>query len=233
MKFAALLSAFLLAIGISISGFFVGNGITNFKALDRDVTVKGLAEKEVKSDQAIWQLRFSYGSDDMNDLYQGIQTAQQKISAFLQQKGFAPNEIEILPVSVNDNKSNNYGSNTEVKRFKGEGEVILTTAKVDQVKNALQQTNTLLQEGVVLNQGNIKYLFTQLNSIKPGMLDEATNNAKTAAESFARNSNSHLGPIRSASQGLFTITDAIENDLSGTSVMKKVRIVTTVQYYLN
>ena len=67
-----------------------------------------------------------------------------------------------------------------------------------------------------------------INEIKPEMVEEATKKAKEVAEKFALDSKSRVGKIRSATQGLFTITDRDQN----TPEIKKVRVVTTISYYL-
>ena len=73
-----------------------------------------------------------------------------------------------------------------------------------------------------------EYLFTGLNEIKPEMVEEATRNAREVALKFARDSDSKLGKIRSARQGQFSISDRDKN----TPHIKRVRVVSTIEYYL-
>jgi hypothetical protein len=104
---------------------------------------------------------------------------------------------------------------------------------VPAVKTAAEKAGELIGKGIVLvgeNYGRTtEFLFTGLNDIKPAMIQEATKNAHTAAEQFAKDSGSKVGKIKNASQGLFTITDRDMN----TPDKKNVRVVTTVEYYLN
>ena len=67
-----------------------------------------------------------------------------------------------------------------------------------------------------------------MNEIKPEMIALATQNARLAAEQFARDSGSKVGKIKSASQGLFSI----DNAAAGLEEKKNVRVVTTVVYSL-
>lgn len=221
----------LLACGIALAGFFIAHALSDFKSADRRVSVKGLSERIVKSDKAIWVLQFTDSRDDLNDLYKGIAAAQQRVKNFLVKQGFSETELEIQPVAVVDNQSNSYSSNEKAKRFVANAGITLTSQQVDTVRKAVQSTGELVQEGVIISSSNVKYLFTQLNAIKPAMLDEATTNASLAAQSFAKNAHSHLGKIRSASQGLFTIEDP-SGENANTSVMKQIRVVTTVEYFL-
>lgn len=75
----------------------------------------------------------------------------------------------------------------------------------------------------------VQFLFTKLNDLKPQMIEEATRNARAVAEKFAADSHSRLGKIKRASQGLFTI----ENRDANTPHIKRVRVVSTVEYYLS
>jgi hypothetical protein len=84
-------------------------------------------------------------------------------------------------------------------------------------------------------------MYTELNSIKPSMLAEATRNAKKAAEEFSHESSVKIGKLRKASQGLFTVTDR-DDFLVGQSegggyyssnvndLYKKIRVVINVEY---
>ena len=74
-----------------------------------------------------------------------------------------------------------------------------------------------------------QFLFTRLNDIKPDMIEAATRNAREVATRFAQDSDSRLGKIRRASQGQFSIDDRDSN----TPHIKKVRVVSTVEYYLS
>jgi len=197
------------------------------------VQVKGLSERIVKADKAIWSMRFRYASNELGDLYQGVANAQDQVKRFLMAQGFTGNEMSVDPVSVNDNQSTSYSSNQNAKRFSADAGITVATSDVDKVMASIQKTGDLVQKGVVITSSNANYRFTHLNEIKPQMLDEATASAQKAGQSFASNANSTLGSIRNARQGIFTITDANSQYNSGTSVMKKVRIVTTVEFFLH
>ena len=77
-------------------------------------------------------------------------------------------------------------------------------------------------------QNPVEYLFSRLNEVKPEMIEEATRNAREVASKFAEDSNSRLGKIRQASQGQFSIEPRDTNNPH----IKKVRVVSTVEYYL-
>lgn len=223
-----LIAAVILAVGMTLGGFFVGHGLASRNDFNRYVSVKGLAETSVKSDQAIWQMTVAYSANDLNSLYTGITNAQNAAKNFWLKEGFPAAQIDLQSASINDNQQ--YGGNNNGPKYSALANLLLITDNVDAVKAASQQLNLLVKQNVVLNSSLITYNFNGLNQIKPQMLDAATKNAEAAAQAFARNSHSRLAGIRTASQGQFTISD--DNNSGISSVMKKVRVVTTVDYFL-
>ncbi len=222
------IAAFILAVGMALGGYFIGSGLTHRDEFNRFVSVKGLAETTQKSDQAIWQITVNFSANDLQTLYAGIAKAQNEAKTFWLNQGFTPAEIDLQSATINDNQI--YNNNSNGPHYTASANLLLITSRVDQVQAASQQLNQLVKQNVVLTNSNITYNFTNLNQIKPGMLDTATSNAEIAAEAFAKKSNSHLEGIRTASQGQFTISN--DNDSGISSIMKKVRVVTTVDYFL-
>jgi len=228
-----LLAALLLGCGFALSGYFIAKGLTDSRQYARFVQVKGLAERVVKADEAIWTLNIKLVNNELPALYQAIDDAQGKTRQFLIKQGFEPKEISTNPVSVTDNQSMSYNQNQAMPRYSADTGLTLSTSHVDEVATAVQKTGDLVQQGIVVTTSNAIYRFNNLNAIKPAMLDEATQSAYQAAISFASNAKAALGYIRNATQGLFTIADANTNYDSGNSIMKKVRVVTTVEFQLN
>lgn len=238
----------LLATGLVLGGLVLGSQIKATRLSDRYVTVRGLAERNVKSDLAIWCLGYKDAGDDLLPLYSKSEADKKAILEFLSRQGIKPSEIEVGTVSVTDTQANEYGggNNRSQKRYIIQQSISVSTNRVDVVASASQKTMQLVQRGVVLSaKGGPSYKFTGLNSIKPDMITEATRNARAAADRFASDSGSKVGSIRQATQGIFSIlapnagADTGEssygyggnNDES--SITKTVRVVTSVEYYLN
>ncbi len=237
----------LIALGLIIGGWVLGAQIKATRLSDRYVTVKGLVERKVKSDLAIWPISYKEAGDDLAALYAKTEADKKTILQFLDQQGIQSSEIELGVVRVVDTQAKEYGDNTRnPHRYIVEQQVTVTTPRVEQVANATQKTSQLLQKGVALSsepgQTRLVYKFTGLNSIKPDMITEATRNARAAADRFAKDSGSTVGSIRQANQGVFSIVAANQGSDTGeggegsygadSSLMKTVRVVTTVQYYL-
>ena len=226
-------AALILASGIAISGFFIASGLSAARQFTRFVQVKGLAERLVKSDEAIWTVNIKLVNNELQALYKEIDDAQGRARKFLLAQGFKPAEISVNPVSVTDNQSVSYNQNQNMPRFSADTGFSVSTNNIDLVAQTAQKTGELVQQGIVVTAATALYRYNDLNSIKPSLLEEATKSARLAAESFARDAEARLGGVRRAMQGLFTISDANSSYDSGNALSKKVRVVTTVEYDLN
>jgi hypothetical protein len=229
-----LAAAVVMALGMVISTWLLSNGLVRFKQFERSVEVKGLAEREVPADTAVWPIAFSEAGTDLRALYQSLQDKNAVIIDFLKAQGFKPEEISVSAPSINDRQAQDYGSAELASRLRYSGKSVITvyTRQVDAVRRAIPQLVVLGEKGIALNTGDYenraRFLFTGLNALKPAMIEEATRNARQAAEKFAKDSDSTLGKIKRASQGQFSIED---RDPS-TAHLKKVRVVSTVDYFL-
>ncbi|MGA0838321.1 MAG: SIMPL domain-containing protein [Pseudomonadales bacterium] len=222
----------LVAIGLAIGGLGIGNGFVDARKLDRSVEVKGLAEREVTADTAIWPLQFVVAGDDLDTLVTSIESQRKAVSAFLEARGFSAGEISVSAPSVLDRLAQPYGDGNVRFRYSVSQVVTVFTHKIDAVRSAGSDLLELGKAGVVLNQENYEfrtqYLFGGLNAIKPAMIEEATRNGREVAAKFAADSESQLGKLRAARQGQFMIEDRDSNNPH----IKKVRVVSTLEYYL-
>jgi hypothetical protein len=222
-----IIPALILAIGVACGGYYIGNGIKYFRNFDRAVDVKGLAEQQVKSDLATWNISFSVSGDNLKDLYQQSSQNQKTVNQFLVTNGFESQAIQLGTISVNDNWANQYGNNNDkLPHYQINNSVSATTANVDLVAKVSQNAGELVNQGVIVTNNSISYFYNNLNSIKAQMLDSATQNAKLAAETFAKNTNSQVGKIKSASQGVFTISSPDGSNVGDTSNISELGYVT-------
>lgn len=226
------ISALVLGAGIAAGGFLAGRGLVASRALDRTVTAKGLAEREVPADVAIWPIRFVLAGDNLEALYREVEGKQRIVLAFLDQAGFDDAEISVAAPSITDRQAQPYGDMQARFRYSATQTVTVYTGRVPEVLEAGKRLIDLGKSGIVLSgddyQARTQYLFTGLNDLKPDMIEEATRNAREVAQKFASDSDSRLGKIKNASQGQFSIEDRDGN----TPHIKKVRVVSTIEYYL-
>lgn len=231
-KLKSLLPSLLLAFGIVVLGLCVKSGLGSFSQNARVVTVKGLAEKEVKADKVIWPIVYKELGNDLNALYNTINKKNKVVLDLLASKGITADEIT-TSVDVTDMDADAYTADRSPYRYRVSSIITVNTKKVDTVLALLKEQTSLIQKGVAVTFSNysypsIQFEYTGLNEIKPEMIKEATKNARKAAEQFAIDSESKLGKIKTANQGQFSISDRDQN----TPYIKNVRVVTTIQYML-
>lgn len=195
----------------------------NFSEQGKYVEVKGLSEKIVKADTAIWSMTFDVKSNSIDALYAETEKNNNSIKAFLKQKGFEDSEISIAPINIYQDTYKE-----AVFRYNSSNKVAVYTKKVDQAKAASNETLLLVKAGVVLSQNSILFEFSDLNSIKPDMLAEAIKNAKATASQIAQNSGTNIGGVSRGNQGVFDITDKDP----GSPEYKKIRLVSTLRFLI-
>jgi hypothetical protein len=232
------LRAVILAVGIVLAGALVGRGFAQFRLADRAVSVKGVSERDVRADVGIWPLRFVSTDDLLDRAQQKIEADRRHVLAFLRRSGIDSSKVELQGLEVMDAQANPYQTGPVRSRFVVTMTLVVRTADVDRLRAASQAVGDLLTAGVVLSSGPFgtgpTYLFTRLNDLKPQMLAEATANARKAAAEFARESGSHVGGIRRASQGVFEVLprDQAPGIMEASQIEKTLRVVSTVDYAL-
>ena len=232
MKNYKIIPAALLMVGLIVVGFCIKSGLNGMADNSRVVNVKGLAEMEVKADKVTWPVTFKIIGNDLGAIYDEVNKNNRIVRNFLESKGIPANEINENAPQIVDKAADVYGANDYKARYNVTSVMTVSSNKVDLVRKLMSQQGELLKQGVAISANDysnaVIYAFTKLNSVKPKMIEQATVNARAAAEKFAKDSDSSLGKIRNASQGQFSISDRDAN----TPYIKSIRVVTTVNYYL-
>jgi uncharacterized protein len=222
----------LISLGLTAAGFFIGQGISGRNSGQRTISVKGLSEREVPASVATWTVDYSATGNDLAEINQKLADSTKAVLAFLKGAGFEETDMAVQPPSIHDTSMDvrDKDSPPPPERYRSSQAVLLRTAKVDAIKPALASASNLMMSGVLLS-GKAKpdYIFNKLNDIKPGMIQEATKNARIAAEQFSRDSQTALGKLRNASQGWFQVEDRD----AATPERKIVRVVVDVAYEVN
>jgi len=230
----ALVLGSLLGAGLALLGYLLAAGLLQFKAMDRTVAVKGLSEREIPADVAIWPVRFSEAGNDLNEMFSAIQAKNTLVIEFLKSKDFTDEEIFVSAPAIIDKQAQSYGDVQKIPyRYSGHSTITVYTNKVEAVTRIMKSLVELGKKGIAISgqdhNAKVQFLFTKLNEVKPPMIEEATKNARETAEKFAADSKSKLGKIKHANQGQFSINDRDSN----TPHIKKIRVVATVEYYLS
>lgn len=232
------ISAFILGLfiflGLSALGYFLGNAAIRFKEYERTVAVKGLSEREMPADIVIWPIQYAVADNDLGKLYNTLESNAKTIRDYLLQAGIKEAEITVSPPAITDKSAQAYTESAHAEfRYTALQTVTVYSSNVALVRTQMSAISELGKKGIALtggSQGQMEeYLYSQLNQVKPEMIQEATTKAREVAQKFAGDSNSKLGKIKQASQGQFTIEPRDTNNPH----IKKIRVVSTVEYYLS
>jgi hypothetical protein len=235
-------TALIVAAGVSLAGWFVGHGFVSSRTVDRFVTVKGLSERDVVADLALWPLQIVASADDLGGAQATIDRGAAAVIEFLARHDIDTSQVEVQGVEVTDRTANQFGeAAASGPRYVVQQRLMVRSDDPIRIHVASQWVGELVTAGVVLRSGTgwgpatPTFLFKELNTLKPGMIAEATASAREAAEQFAADSRSRLGGIRRANQGVFVILprDVAAGVSEETQLNKTVRVVATVEYYLH
>lgn len=223
---------YFLGICLVIASIVISLGFSSINPKEASVSVRGLAQREVNADLAVWQLSFGLGDNNLENLQKSIKEKSEIVSLYLKDKGLDERDFSVLSPSITNNLLDPYINQEKMQYiYIAKLNFLIRTDKISAVKKANEGLLELVDKGIAIKQdyeNKINYEFTKLNDIKPEMIALATKNARKAAEQFARDSNSNLGKIKHATQGLFSI----ENAATGLEERKIVRVVTQIQYLL-
>lgn len=233
-----IITGVFLCVGLMCAGFFPGYYYFKTYKTNNSVVVKGLAEMDVKADLAIWKIKFTVAGNDMIASQKKVENQLNEVINFLKSAGFTDEEITPESLSVVDKLAERYSSNTiPTYRYILTQKLIVQSNNVNLVETSSSNISSLISKGIIFDGDEyskpVSYLFTGLNEIKPKMLEEATKNAKQSAQEFAKASDSKVGKIRKASQGVFSILAGTDEGYEKQSINKKVRVVSTIEYWLD
>ena len=238
-----ILSALIIAAGFIGAGCMAKQGLVEFRSADNFVTVKGLAQQDVEADLVIWPIKHTATGNDLPTTQQSVEANTQKTIAFLKAQGLTEADISSRRIEVTDLLAQSYRpENAETSRFIVAETVIVRTNNIDGVDKASQNIGDLLKQGVSLvrdpnggTTGYPEYVYTKLNTIKPGMIAEATKSARESAAQFAADSGTDVGNIKDAYQGIFEILPRDSNNgyQERSERFKTVRVVSTIRFYLD
>lgn len=232
--FQGTLAALLVGTGLVLSGWGIGEGLQQFRTGDRSVTIKGLAERSVDSDHASWSLTFRRAGDDFGEVQRSLAADRERVASFLAKAGFTEREVEVRPLQVQDVYAREYAPGNHPYRYTGSGQVIVKSDRVALVEASALAIDPLVEAGVELEGGSgPRYQLRGFNDIKPGLLAEATQNAREQAIDFAAEAGAELGALKEANQGVIRITGDDGGDWDdGSSRTKRLRVVSTFVYAL-
>src|SRR5690554_1211320 len=233
------ISALIIGLSAIFAASLLSDGLTGLRTADRYVTVKGVAEREVQADLALWPLRFVATGTTLAEAQTKARQSREAIMAFLKLQAIDASAVELQRLDVTDTHANPYSGNNNEQQYIINQTLMIRSTDIERIRQAAQNVSELVDSGVVLSSdygpSGPTYLFNGLNDIKPQMIAEATAAARESAQQFARDADAELGGLRRANQGVFQILarDQAPGVSEQQQPVKTVRVVSTFDYYLN
>lgn len=223
---------YILGTSIVLAAFVLGLtlvwAVRTLKSFDDTVTVRGLCEREVPADRVILRISYRAQDNELEALRSTVERNDRAVIALIKAAGISEDEIKYTTASFNDRYEDYYVSNNVKFRYNASQTINVFSSNMDAVRKLQMSIDGDLLKQDIISNTYASYEYNGLNEIKPSMIAESLDKARESAEEFAKNSHSRIGKMRTASQGYFEIDDLDEN----TPQIKKVRVVTTVEYYL-
>ncbi|MEO6523361.1 MAG: SIMPL domain-containing protein [Mucilaginibacter sp.] len=233
-----------LIIGISlilISLIFSGTYKYKFKDAE-NITVTGLAEKNFTSNLIVWKGDYSRKSPDLKSAYSLLKEDEAAVSAYLKGKGISDSEVLFSSVDITKDYAKTYDAHGIITGSKLEGyslkqSISVKSTDIDKIEKVSREITELIQKGIEMNSMPPSYYYTNLSALKIDLLAKASADAKSRAETIAKNSGSQLGKIKQATMGVFQITGENDNEsyagggtLNTTSRNKTASITIRIDY---
>ena len=229
-----------LLLGLFLLGFFIFQGLKTFSDKDRVVTVKGLAEMDMKATSATIALTFSLSGDDFQNIFKQTENKKSAIVDYLTSIGYNKNDIAIGNLDVTDRQKyyetrmqNGEPVQVKIDRYTVGQSLTVKAKDVETIENKADQINLDLVTKDLTSNIKTNYSFPELNSIKPQLIAESTKNARIAGQQFADDSQAKLGKIKTASQGQISLSESYQSsEGGGKQKIQKARVVSEIVFFL-
>jgi hypothetical protein len=227
-----------LAAGLVVSAIVVSNALVRIREESQALEVKGFAERELDSDFATWTGSFTTRDPSLTSAYSTLERQRGQMLAFLEAAGVPAGAVEVQPVTtaVLYARNEKGGLTNRVEGYALSQQVRVRSTDVDLVARISKDSSALVRQGIELSSYPPEYLYTKLEELKLAMLAGAAADARKRAETLATESESRLGRLLSARQGVFQITPAHSTEVTDygsndtTSRRKSIKAVVTVRY---
>lgn len=229
----------ILSVGVGAAGYFINSGLCGVQSDNRSVSVRGVAERNVRADFVVWSISFDTEDKSLSRARTENIDSEKKIRDFLLAQKIKPENIKIESLVVSRSLEEDYDDEMDETYVKPHRDVyyvkevlVVRSSAVDDIERAVHEMAELIDQGVVVSNSEVKYIFTKLDDIKTDMIAEATKNAQVVADKFARDFGSDVAGIVHASQGWFDISprDGLDQYREEKFIDKSVSAVVEVDF---
>jgi hypothetical protein len=195
-----------LAVGLVLAAWIVAGSLERIKLAGDKITVKGYAEERVVSDAGTWRAIVSVRAADLPAAYHKLEADSARVVTYLESVAGADAKTLQLG-TVNTQTVYEFGpggvQTGRVLGYELSRQFEFSSKNVAQIGGIAAGASRLIREGVAITAMPPQYIFTDLNAVKVRLIGAATKDSLLRAQQFAANSGVTVGPLRSASQGVF------------------------------
>jgi len=234
-SWGGLLLGLCLAAGLIISAAQVTRAWLHI-ADSQVISVTGSAHQDVTSDLAVWTAAFSAEGDQLAEAQQKLKADAARVMDFFQQRGIT--NAEISAINIQRLRLNANDDNSKTVGYRLRQTLRLESGDVARVVELQQQSSSLVEAGVELDDLGIEFIYTHLAEAKIDMLAAATKDARARAEQIASEGGRKIRALRSAKMGVFQITPRNSSDTSSEGINdtssreKTIRAIVTANFSL-
>jgi hypothetical protein len=209
--------AAVISLAVVVGLWIVGNAYKYKFKSSETISVTGLAEKDFTSDLIVWSGSFNRYGFDLKTAYASLKQDESTIKSYLNSKGISDSNIVFSAITTTKNFQRKYDKegveiSNEFTGYTLTGNVRVESKEINRVEKLSREITELLEKGIELNSNPPEYYYTRLNELKIDLLAKASEDAKTRAETIAKNSGGSLGGIKKATMGVFQITGKNANE---------------------
>ncbi len=232
---------FVLGVALALRAVVAAQTLARAVLLSRassSIKVKGTAQVDVDSDQARWHATVTAKDSSLQLAYETLSKHTAALKAFLRESGFEPSECTVNAVStvIAYAKEVNGSESNRIAFYALHQSITVQSSKVQRVQEAANGVTELIRQGIEVSSGTPLYTMSSVEALKLKLLDDATRNAMSRAQTLAQGSGSRVGALQSAAQGVIQVvargspasSDFNESD-TGT-IAKTVRAVVSLEY---
>lgn len=236
----------MICLGLIVMGICINKGLQSFSNKERIVTVKGLAEKNIKATKAEIIIKTKFGGSSPKEVVVKVDNRIAALSDYLKEKKY---NFKTNDLYLNDTKTDytyewvdNRRIQVKKDRYFASKNITIALDDVENAKTIAREIELDLINKDLFCDIEVEYTFPELSTIKPELIAESTKNARITGEQFAKDSQSKLGKIKTASQGQITIVGQPryyyydeEEDMSNAPkepYLQKARVVSTIVFFL-
>ena len=218
-------------LAVAVFGAIGYRGIDAIKNNNSYITTNGISERNVEADRATWTITLNTSANDVKEASSKIKEDIATTLKFLNAAGITSDEIYDTDFEINDkHRWGDHSKDDISQRYYVKVSIVIRTGQVDTVKKLRPKLDELISKGLQIT-SDVCYFYSQLSKLRIEMINEATKDSESRANSIAKILGVRIKGLKHLSTGKFSIS---RQDSSSTesndyyeerSPNKKIRVV--------